>query len=205
MRALVPAIFTVFLYAPVLAGSRVPPQASGAHTQTAILAGGCFWCMESDFEKLDGVVDVVSGYTGGQVKNPTYRQVSSGSTGHVEAVEISFDADKITYPQILEFFWRHIDPTRAGGQFCDHGPQYRPVIFYVNEIQHRQALASAKQIAQTKPFPEPLKVAIVQAGTFYPAEEYHQDYYKKNPVRYRFYRYNCGRDARIEDLWGKLP
>jgi methionine-S-sulfoxide reductase len=202
-RTLVSALFALFFYAPAFAESPSTPQPSATHTQTAILAGGCFWCMESDFEKLDGVVDVVSGYTGGHVDNPTYKQVSAGGTGHVESVKVTFDADRITYPQILDYFWHHIDPTRDDGQFCDRGPQYRPVIFYANDSQHQQALASAQQIARIKPFPEPLKVEIAKASTFYPAEDYHQDYYRKNPVRYHFYRYNCGRDARVEALWGK--
>ena len=203
MRALLPGLLALFFYTPVFADPPAAAQRPAAHTETAILAGGCFWCLEADFEKLDGVVDVVSGYTGGHVENPTYKQVSAGGTGHVESVEVTFDADKITYPQILDYFWHHIDPTRDDGQFCDQGPQYRPVIFYRDETQHQQALASEKHIAQTKPFAQPLKVEITRAGTFYPAEEYHQDYYRKNPVRYHFYRYNCGRDARVETLWGE--
>jgi len=203
MRALLPGLLALFFHTPVFADTPAAAQRPAAHTETAILAGGCFWCLEADFEKLDGVVDVVSGYTGGHVENPTYKQVSAGGTGHVESVEVTFDADKITYPQILDYFWHHIDPTRDDGQFCDQGPQYRPVIFYRDETQHQQALASEKHIAQTKPFAQPLKVEITRAGTFYPAEEYHQDYYRKNPVRYHFYRYNCGRDARVETLWGE--
>ena len=203
MRTLVPAMLALFLYTPAFAESPATPSPAPAHIQTAILAGGCFWCVESDFEKLAGVLDAVSGYTGGHLDNPTYKQVSAGGTGHVESVKITFDADKITYPQILDFFWRHIDPTRDDGQFCDGGSQYRPVIFYTDETQRRQALASAKHIAEIKPFTEPLKVEIAAAGTFYPAEEYHQDYYLKNPVRYHFYRYNCGRDSRLEALWGE--
>lgn len=171
--------------------------------ETAILAGGCFWCIESDYEKLDGIISAVSGYIGGHVKNPTYHQVSAGKTGHIEAVEITYDANIIDYPGILDYFWRHIDPTRDDGQFCDRGPQYRPAIFYSGEAQHRDALASEKLIAASKPFPEPLKVELIAASGFYPAEDYHQDYYKKKPVRYKFYRYNCGRDARVEQLWGK--
>lgn len=190
-------LIALAVHLPVLAESP-PPR-----IETAVLAGGCFWCIESDYEKLDAVVEVISGYTGGQVVNPTYEQVSAGGSGHIEAVKVSYDANKIDYPRILDFFWRHIDPTRDDGQFCDRGPQYRPVIFYLDENQHRQALASEKHIAQIKPFPEPLKVEIVQATAFYPAEDYHQDYYKKNPVRYNFYRYTCGRDARVEALWGE--
>ncbi len=171
--------------------------------ETAVLAGGCFWCIEADYEKLDRVVDVVSGYAGGHVKNPTYKQVSAGGSGHIEVVNVTYDANKISYSQILDYFWRHIDPTRDDGQFCDRGPQYRPAIFYQNEAQKKLALASIKHIEQTKPFEQPLKVELIQLNTFYPAEDYHQDYYQKNPIRYNFYRFNCGRDARIEQLWGK--
>ncbi len=171
--------------------------------ETAILAGGCFWCLEADYEKLDGVLDVISGYTGGQLENPTYAQVSAGDSGHVESVRVSFDPAVISYAQILDFFWRHVDPTRDDGQFCDRGLQYRPVIFYQGARQHSEALASERRAAASKPFPEPLKVELTAATRFYPAEEYHQDYYRKKPLRYRFYRYRCGRDARVEALWGK--
>jgi peptide-methionine (S)-S-oxide reductase len=171
-------------------------------SEIAILAGGCFWCIEADYEKLDGIVDVVSGYTGGHVAKPSYEQVSAGGTGHIESVRIVYDSDRISYAEILDYFWRHIDPTRDDGQFCDHGPQYRPAIFYRNEEQHRQALASQQRVERIKPFDEPLKVEITAAGEFYPAENYHQDYYRKNPLRYKFYRFNCGRDARVEQLWG---
>ncbi len=179
------------------------PAAHAAQTQTAILAGGCFWCIEADYEKLDGVLNVESGYIGGTLDNPTYKEVSAGGTGHIEAVRIEYDAERMSYTQILDFFWRHIDPTRDDGQFCDRGPQYRPAIFYENQQQHQLALNSAAHIEKTKPFREPLKVELLKAGTFYPAEEYHQDYYKKNPLRYRYYRFSCGRDARVEQLWGK--
>ncbi len=171
--------------------------------ESVVLGGGCFWCIEADYEKLDGVVDVVSGYAGGHIKNPTYKQVSAGGSGHIEVVKVTYDAHKINYSQILDYFWRHVDPTRDDGQFCDRGLQYRPAIFYQDETQKKLALASTKQIEQSKPFAEPLKVELIQASTFYPAEDYHQDYYKKNPIRYNFYRFNCGRDARIEQLWGE--
>ena len=169
---------------------------------TAIFAGGCFWCMEADFEKLPGVMDVVSGYTGGKLKDPTYEQVSSGGTGHLEAVEVSYDPKRIDYRRLLDYYWRHIDPTRDDGQFCDQGTQYRPVIFYRDDAQKRLAEASLARVERTKPFPDKIKVELQPAGVFYPAEAYHQDYYKKNPIRYRFYRYRCGRDERIEQLWG---
>ena len=173
------------------------------HYKSAILAGGCFWCIESDFEKLNGIIDVVSGYTGGHIKNPRYAQVSAGGSGHIEAVEVTYDPSIISYTEILDFFWRHIDPTRDDGQFCDRGPQYRPAIFYKNQKEKLSILESAKSIEKTKSFSDPLKVEYIKAQTFYLAEEYHQDYYKKKPLRYKYYRYSCGRDARVEELWGK--
>jgi len=172
-------------------------------TETAILAGGCFWCIESDYEKLNGVYAAVSGYIGGHVKNPTYKQVSSGRSGHIEAVKITYDPEVISYSKILDYFWRHIDPTRNDGQFCDSGNQYRPAIFYLNQKQKELAIQSTEKTRKTKPFKAALKVELIKATEFYPAEKYHQDYYKKNPIRYRFYRYRCGRDSRIEELWGK--
>jgi methionine-S-sulfoxide reductase len=181
----------------------LPLQAADKGLETAILAGGCFWCIESDYEKLDGVVDVVSGYTGGELLNPSYEQVSSGTSGHIESVEVTYDPRKIDYAGILDYFWRHIDPTRDDGQFCDKGPQYRPAIFYRDAAQKTLAEKSKAEIEKTKPFAEPIKVELIPASTFYPAEEYHQDYYKKNPLRYRFYRYSCGRDKRVEQLWGQ--
>ena len=197
-RLVISILTTWFLFIPAFA-----EEPSKARLESAVLGGGCFWCIEADYEKLDGVVDVVSGYTGGHIKNPTYKQVSAGGSGHIEVVKVTYDANKITYSQILDYFWRQIDPTRDDGQFCDSGPQYRPAIFYQDETQKKLAIASTKQIEQTKPFAQPLKVELIQASTFYPAEDYHQDYYKKNPLRYNFYRYNCGRDARVEQLWGE--
>jgi len=197
-RTCLSALFLFALQSPVFAAA--PPE---PRVETAILAGGCFWCIEADYEKLDGVLDVVSGYTGGQTKNPTYKEVSGGDSGHIESVEVTFDANTISYAEILDFFWRHVDPTRDDGQFCDRGPQYRPAIFYNGEVQHREAQASEQRTAANKPFSEPLKVELIAATEFYPAEEYHQDYYKKNPVRYSLYRFNCRRDARVEALWGK--
>jgi peptide-methionine (S)-S-oxide reductase len=170
---------------------------------TAIFAGGCFWCMEPPYDQLPGVVSTTSGYIGGQTKNPTYEQVSGGKTGHTEAVQVVFDPKKVTYQKLLEVFWRNIDPTAANAQFCDHGSQYRSGIFFLNEEQHRLAVASREQVERTKPFREPIVTEITRATTFYPAEDYHQDYYKKNPLRYKFYRANCGRDSRLEQLWGK--
>ena len=170
-------------------------------TETAVLAGGCFWCVESDFEKLEGVVEVISGYTGGHTDNPTYKQVSAGGTGHIEAAQVIYDPKIISYTQILDYFWRHVDPTRDDGQFCDNGPSYRPAIFY-NGMQKDLALASKENIEKKKPFSDPIKLELIKAAKFYPAEKYHQDYYKKNPLRYRYYRHGCGRDKRVEQLWG---
>jgi peptide-methionine (S)-S-oxide reductase len=159
--------------------------------------------MEPPYDELPGVVSTTSGYIGGHTKNPTYQQVSAGTTGHTEAVQIVFDPKKVTYQKLLEVFWRNIDPTTPNAQFCDHGSQYRSGIFFLNEEQHRQAVASREQVDRTKPFREPIVTEITRATTFYPAEDYHQDYYKKNPLRYKFYRANCGRDSRLEQLWGK--
>ena len=198
MRFTIPMLFAWSLSLPAIADTATEPK-----LESVVLGGGCFWCIEADYEKLDGVVDVISGYAGGHVKNPSYKQVSTGRSGHIEVVKVTYDANKINYSQILDYFWRHIDPTRDDGQFCDAGPQYRPAIFYQDEAQKKLALASTNQIEQSKPFAQPLKVELIQATRFYPAEDYHQDYYKKNPIRYNFYRYNCGRDARIEQLWGE--
>jgi methionine-S-sulfoxide reductase len=198
MRFTIPMLFAWFLSIPVIADTFTEPK-----LESVVLGGGCFWCIEADYEKLDGVVDVISGYAGGHVKNPTYKQVSAGGSGHIEVVKVTYDANKINYSQILDYFWRHVDPTRDDGQFCDRGPQYRPAIFYQDQAQKKLALASTKKIEQSKPFTEPLKVELIQVTQFYPAEDYHQDYYKKNPIRYNFYRYNCGRDARVEQLWGE--
>jgi len=179
-----------------------PAIAESVETETAILAGGCFWCSESDFEKINGVEDVVSGYIGGHIENPTYKQVSSGRSGHIEAVKVTYDPKVINYSQILDHFWRTIDPTRDDGQFCDSGSQYRPAIFFKDDNQRQLATISSEQIKKTKPFSESIKVELIPAETFYLAEDYHQDYYKKNPLRYKYYRYSCRRDARLEELWG---
>ena len=198
IRATISMLLAWFISFSAIADAATEPK-----LESVVLGGGCFWCIEADYEKLDGVVDVISGYAGGHVKNPTYKQVSAGGSGHIEVVKVTYDANKINYSQILDYFWRHVDPTRDDGQFCDRGSQYRPAIFYQDEAQKKLALASTKQIEQSKPFEQPLKVELIQAGTFYPAEDYHQDYYKKNPIRYNFYRFNCGRDARVEQLWGE--
>jgi peptide methionine sulfoxide reductase msrA/msrB len=170
-------------------------------TKTAVFAGGCFWCTESDFEKVDGVIDAVSGYTGGHLDNPTYKQVSAGGTGHVEAVKVIYDPSKVSYDQLLAVFWQHVDPTDSGGQFVDRGDQYRSVIFYADENEHRQAQASKKKLAASGIFDKAVVTEILPLGTFYEAEAYHQDYYKNNPIRYRWYRSGSGRDKFVENAW----
>ncbi len=171
----------------------------------AIFAGGCFWCMEPPYDKLNGVISTTSGYTGGQKKNPTYEEVSSGRTGHAEAVEVVYDPQKVNYQKLLDVFWRNIDPTVKDQQFCDVGTQYRTGIFYVGDEQKRLAEASKAALEKSKPFKGAIVTEITRATDFYPAEDYHQDYYLKNPVRYKFYRNGCGRDARLKQLWGAAP
>ena len=175
--------------------------AAHAETRVAYVAGGCFWCVESDFEKLPGVLGVVSGYVGGKEENPTYEQVSAHATGHAEAVEISYDPDKVSYAQLIDHFWHHIDPLTKDAQFCDEGTQYRSAIFYRDEAEKTEALASKARLE--KQLGKTFVTEISAASRFWPAEGYHQDYYKKNPARYRVYRWNCGRDARVREVWGK--
>jgi len=170
-------------------------------TQAAVFAGGCFWCTESDFEKVEGVVEVISGYTGGRTVKPTYEQVSAGGTGHVEAVKVVYDPDKVTYAELLQVFWRHVDPTDGGGQFVDRGSQYRSVIFYSTDQERSLAETSKQGLAASGRFGKPIATEILPLGEFYPAEEYHQDYYKKNPLRYRYYRHGSGRDQFLEKVW----
>jgi peptide methionine sulfoxide reductase msrA/msrB len=173
-------------------------------TATAVFAGGCFWCTESDFEKVDGVIDAISGYTGGHVKNPSYNQVSAGGTGHLESVKVIYDPSKVSYEQLLDYFWRHVDPTDPGGQFVDRGSQYRSAIFYANETQKRLAEKSKQQLEASGKFNKPIVTEILPLGKFYPAEDYHQDYYKKNPIRYHYYRYGSGRDQFLKKTWGDM-
>ena len=170
--------------------------------EKATFAGGCFWCMEPPFDELDRVVSTTSGYIGGHTGNPTYEEVSSGRTGHTEAVEVVYDPARVSYEQLLEVFWRNIDPLTADGQFCDFGSQYRTGIFVHTAAQERLARESKARHDRSPRFTEPIVTEITRADVFYPAEEYHQDYYQKNPIRYKFYRYGCGRDARLEALWG---
>ena len=177
--------------------------AATAGTAKATFAGGCFWCVEADFDKVPGVISTTSGYIGGTVANPTYEQVSAKTTGHAEAVEIVFDPAKVTFEQLLEKYWRTIDPTTKDRQFCDGGTPYRTAIFTHGPGQAAAAQASKAALDKTKPFKAPIVTTVEAAGPFYPAEGYHQDYYKKNPVRYNYYRSSCGRDARLKELWGQ--
>jgi methionine-S-sulfoxide reductase len=167
----------------------------------ATFAGGCFWCMEPPFDKLEGVVSTTSGYTGGQVENPSYEQVSDGGTGHLESVQVLYDPAKISYEKLLEVFWMNVDPTDAGGQFCDRGEQYQTAIFFHDEEQRRLAEESKQKLIDSGRLQKPIVTPVRPATPFYPAEEYHQDYYKKNPIRYKFYRSGCGRDRVLEKLW----
>lgn len=182
--------------------SGAAPAADPKGAAVAIFAGGCFWCVEADFDKVPGVLSTTSGYIGGQVANPTYKQVSSGSTGHTEAVRIVYDPSKVTYDRLLFVFWRTIDPVTKDAQFCDYGTQYRTGIFATSEAQLKAALASRAALETSGRLKRPIVTEIVSAGPFWPAEDYHQDYYKKDPLRYNLYRFNCGRDARLDSLWG---
>ena len=169
----------------------------------AYFAGGCFWCMEEAFEKVEGVLSATSGYMGGTVANPSYEEVSAGRTGHAESVEVVYDPAKVSYQKLLDAFWGNVDPITPNAQFCDHGSQYRSAIFYQTDEEKRASDTSKQAIEQSKRFTEPIVTQIVMASHFYSAEEYHQDFYKKNPVRYKFYKYSCGRAQRLEELWGK--
>ena len=201
MRGLV---HSAVVMAAVLAGSSplgaAPGEAGGDELAQAIFAGGCFWCMEPPYDKLEGVVATTSGYTGGHLKDPSYEDVTAGDTGHYEAVRVTYDPDQTSYQRLLEVFWRNIDPFDAGGQFCDRGSSYRSAIFYGNEKQKALARESLERMQAR--FDKPVVTPVLPAETFWPAEDYHQDYYEKNPVRYKFYRYTCGRDARLEEIWG---
>ena len=183
-------------------GDKKVQQSVQGKTELATFAGGCFWCMEHPFDDLPGVISVTSGYTGGQKKNPTYEEVSAGGTGHTESVQIVFDPTKITYEKLLAVYWHNIDPTVKDRQFCDSGHQYRSAIFYHTEVQRRLAVKSKETLGMNRSFREPVVTEITQASDFYPAEDYHQHYYKKNPIRYKYYRTACGRDNRLKELWG---
>lgn len=177
-------------------------KASVPRLEKAAFAGGCFWCMETEFDKLEGVKTVISGYTGGHKKNPTYEEVSSGVTGHAESIEVTYDPAVVSYSKLLDVFWHNIDPTVKDRQFCDVGAQYRTAIWYYTEEQRRLAEESKNALEKSHRFKGPIYTEITQATQFYPAEDYHQKYYQKNPLRYKFYRYNCGRDQRLKELWG---
>jgi peptide-methionine (S)-S-oxide reductase len=178
-------------------------QATGSTTAKATFAGGCFWCVEADFDKVPGVLSTTSGYTGGTVANPTYQQVSGKQTGHAEAVQVVYDPARVSYEQLLEKFWHSIDPTTPDRQFCDSGSPYRTAVYAHDAAQLAAARRSLAALEQSKPFKAPIVTQIETAGPFYAAEEYHQDFYKKNPVRYQYYRLTCGRDSRLRELWGK--
>jgi peptide-methionine (S)-S-oxide reductase len=192
----------IFISLILLPFQQLQAASLAAKTEKATFAGGCFWCMEAPFDKLPGVVSVTSGYSGGQLKNPSYEEVSAGNTGHAESVQIVFDPARISYSTLLDVYWHNIDPTVSNRQFCDVGSQYRSAIFYHSEEQRRAALQSKAALEKSKPFTGPVVTEIAPAGEFYAAEEYHQHYYKKNPLRYRFYRSGCGRDRRLMELWG---
>jgi peptide-methionine (S)-S-oxide reductase len=200
------ATLSVFALAIFLIGSWTVQSASQAAgngiPSKAYFAGGCFWCMEEAFEKVEGVLSATSGYMGGTVANPSYEAVSAGRTGHAESVEVVYDPAKVSYQRLLDAFWHNVDPVTPNAQFCDHGSQYRSAIFFQTEEEKRASDASKQAIEQSKRFNEPIVTQIVMASQFYPAEEYHQDYYKKNPFRYKVYKYNCGRAKRLEALWG---
>jgi len=198
-RVALQAVAALFAIVTALAGAQT---AAPANTAKATFAGGCFWCVEADFDKVPGVLSTTSGYTGGSVANPTYDQVSSKRTGHAEAVEIVYDPSQVSYEKLVEHYWRTIDPTTKDAQFCDHGSPYRTAIFANDAAQLKAAKASLDALQKSKPFKDPIVTEIVLAGPFYKAEDYHQDYYKKNPVRYQYYRAACGRDARLKQLWG---
>jgi peptide-methionine (S)-S-oxide reductase len=214
MRKLATGLIATVSIAGAIAGAAVLAQdspkdaAKGAQETvkpeqvSAIFAGGCFWCMEPPYDELDGVISTTSGYVGGSVPNPTYEQVSAGGTGHAEAVRVVYDPSKLDYEQLLDVFWVNVDPTQADGQFCDHGDQYRTAIFYVDDQQKQLAEQSLAALEKNKPFDGKIVTEIAPATVFYPAEDYHQDYYQKNPLRYKYYRWGCGRDQRLTELWG---
>ena len=184
-------------------GAAAQGKPAPAGLEKATFAGGCFWCMEPPFDALPGVVSTTSGYMGGQKKNPSYEEVSSGATGHTEVLQVVYDPKTIGYEKLMEVYWRNVDPTVKDRQFCDSGTQYRTAVFYHTPEQKRVAEASKARLEATKPFKAAIVTPVQAAGDFWPAEDYHQDYYKKNPVKYKFYSTNCGRAARLEELWGR--
>jgi len=203
IRLLTAAIGAIVVSVVALAQTAPPQQEGEQRLEVATFGSGCFWCTEADFDKVEGVVETISGYMGGTTPNPTYEQVSSGTTGHAEVLQLKYDPARVTYEQLLDVYWRNVDPLDSGGQFCDRGSQYRPVIFYHNEDQKRLAEASKAALEASGRFKQPIVVEIAPASTFTPAEDYHQDFHLRNPLRYMVYRIGCGRDARLEALWGK--
>ena len=201
------AALSVLTVAVLLVGAWNVQSTSHAATDAtpgkAYFAGGCFWCMEEAFEKVEGVLSATSGYMGGRVANPSYEEVSAGRTGHAESVEVIYDPSKVSYQKLLDAFWHNVDPVTPNAQFCDHGSQYRSAIFFQTDEEKRASETSKQALEQSKRFTEPIVTQIVAASQFYPAEEYHQDFYKKNPIRYKIYKYNCGRAQRLEELWEK--
>ncbi|HMU29181.1 MAG TPA: peptide-methionine (S)-S-oxide reductase MsrA [Nitrospira sp.] len=204
MRSIIGRFGALGVLPMVLAGLLVSQSqaADPSGAAKAYFAGGCFWCMEEVFEKVPGVTAVVSGYMGGRVEHPSYEQVSAGGTGHAESVEVVYDPTKASYTTLLDAFWHNVDPVTPNAQFCDHGSQYRSVIFYQGEEQKRLAEESKRAIEQSQRLTQPIVTELTKASQFYPAEEYHQDFYKKNPIRYKFYKFNCGRAQRLEEVWG---
>ncbi|MCL4765792.1 MAG: peptide-methionine (S)-S-oxide reductase MsrA [Hyphomicrobiaceae bacterium] len=204
LRVIACALGALVLLATAVAAQTDARPAGPAQTlEVATFASGCFWCTESDFDKVEGVVETTSGYMGGKTPNPTYQQVSRGGTGHAEVLQLKYDPSKVTYRQLLDHYWRNVDPLDGGGQFCDRGDQYRPAIFYHTEEQKRLAEESKAALEKSERLKQPIAVEITAASAFTPAEDYHQDYYKRNPIQYFIYRSGCGRDARLEAVWGK--
>jgi peptide-methionine (S)-S-oxide reductase len=206
MRGLIPGLAAAAIAlasAGALAQQDAPTMQAKDGQAVATFAGGCFWCMEPPYDDVDGVLSTTSGYTGGTKVDPTYQEVSAGGTGHTEAVQVTYDPSRVSYQELLEVFWRNVDPLDAGGQFCDRGDSYRTGIFVHDEEQRRLAEESKQRLDESERFAQPIVTEIADAGDFYPAEDYHQDYYEKNPVRYKFYRWNCGRDQRLAELWGE--
>jgi methionine-S-sulfoxide reductase len=203
LKSLILTLGMIFMIATSASGDSTKGNASEQRFEKATFAGGCFWCMEPPFDKLDGVISTTSGYTGGTEKDPTYEQVSAGKTGHLEAIEITYDPAKVSYAQLLDVFWKNVDPTQHNGQFVDVGSQYRTAIFYHTEEQRRLALESRNRLQESRKFGKPIVTEIRPALEFYSAEDYHQDYYIKNPIRYKYYRWGSGRDRFLEETWGK--
>jgi peptide-methionine (S)-S-oxide reductase len=192
-------LFTAAAFAVTLSAAA---HAEEQKLETAIFAGGCFWCVESDFDQVPGVVETVSGYTGGELDDPTYGQVSAGGTGHLEAVQVTYDASAVTYEELLHFYWRSVDPTDAGGQFCDRSASYTTAIFAASDEQFAEAEKSKEELIASAVLRDPIVTPVRHASAFYPAEGYHQNYYQTHPYRYRLYRFSCGRDDRVKSLWG---